>query len=184
MRNAEKISGAIWKSEEINGSKKKVVSFTGHLSEEALKNIPEDIRSIFLIFVSFEVMFDEVAYTYFPLDYQYFQSLTLFPKYYFCGHGPVGEGSPFGIYFLLPKQFRIFSKRRTYLKQGPPQVQKAYKTYKECSREFITYMNDFLSKHTFTEMTMRRVKTVILNDKDIYRNVYGRVFQSILKNTF
>ena len=142
--------------------------FTGHefwdLKQSPLKIIPTKHTEAFLVFLVFEIIIDEIIYTYYPKEYSKFRLLTNYPKLYFCGHGMASPGNPWGVLHKFEKKILLNEKIfRAYVKR------------------FEAFQIEFFEENKFNNFDWEQIKVIIRSDKDIRRKEIGELFVRVLR---
>ncbi|TAL48951.1 hypothetical protein EPN83_02735 [Patescibacteria group bacterium] len=126
------------------------------LNAENLNHIPQEERMLFFCSLAGTILIDQVIYTHFKNDYQKFREMTLYPKI------------EYGISNINANPWDI-AQRGSGLT-----------TFEKFAEFFAQDLKEFFGKNRFEAATWEAVKKAMLNDSDVSRGSYGKIFVDIL----
>ena len=126
------------------------------LNAENLNHISQEERMLFFCSLAGTILIDQVMYAHFKNDYQKFQQMTLYPKV------------EYGITNINANPWDI-AQRGSGLT-----------TFERFAKFFAQDLKEFFEKNSFEAATWEAVKKAMLNDPDVSRGSYGKIFVDIL----
>lgn len=132
---------------------------------DVFEDISKDNLIYFLSALACTILIDQVMYTHFRNDYSVFQGMTLYPKMW--------------VAWVNADPWMVFSQnirlpRRLYEKE-------TIDGFAKFAEFFIKDLKEFSKKYKFSEANWKTVKSAMLNDPDVSKGSYGKIFIEELK---